>query len=201
MSEELLIIFVRNPEKGKVKTRLAAVLGKEKALSIYKCLLQKTARESIGVKADKVVYYSNFADENDLWDNKHFCKAVQKGNDLGEKMADAFKRAFTKGYQRVCIVGSDCYDLTQAIIQKAFEVLRKYDAVIGPAKDGGYYILGMSAFNSALFANKKWSTHTVARDTIQDFKTYKMSYEILPTLSDVDTAEDLGNWTDELNIN
>lgn len=198
MKEELLIIFVKNPRLGKAKTRLAATVGNDKALAIYKLLLERTRDESIGLEGDKVVYYSDFVDQDDLWDNSSFLKALQRGEELGEKITHAFQTAFTKGYKRVCIIGSDCYDLTQSRIQNAFESLRQHDVVIGPAQDGGYYLLGMSAFHPKLFTNKRWSTDTVARDTIRDFESGNLRYEILPTLSDVDTEEDLGPWADEV---
>lgn len=179
---------------GKAKTRLAATIGDEQALSIYKLLLQKTRLETLDLPTDKVVYYSDFIDNSDLWDNEAYQKNLQVTGDLGEKISAAFQQAFTDGYKRVCIIGSDCYDLTQSILESAFEALASKDAVIGPAEDGGYYLLGLAKMNSRLFKNKNWSSDTVGPDTIQDFKGLNLTYNELPTLNDIDTEADLGDW-------
>jgi rSAM/selenodomain-associated transferase 1 len=116
---------------------------------------------------------------------------VQQGPTLGEKMQEAFEKMFTAGYKRVCIIGSDCYELTTTIIDNAFTALEKNDAVIGPAADGGYYLLGLGKMIPAVFGNKEWSTDTVYQSTIADFKNAGCSYEILPILNDVDNIEDV----------
>ena len=194
MASDLLIIFVKNPVLGKAKTRLAATIGNERALSVYKLLLQKTRQETLDIYTDKVVYYSDFIDNSDLWDNEVYQKRLQVTGGLGSKISDAFKQAFADGYQRVCIIGSDCYDLTQSHLESAFQVLESSEAVIGPAKDGGYYLLGLSKMNSRLFENKNWSTETVGAETIEDFKALNLTYKVLPTLNDIDTEADLGDW-------
>lgn len=194
MKSSLLIILVKNPVLGKAKTRLAATIGDEKALDIYKFLLGKTKQETIDLPTDKVVYYSGFIDHSDLWDNDKYLKMLQPSGGLGDKISSAFNQAFADGYQRVCIIGSDSYDLKQIHLESAFKALQRNEAVIGPAEDGGYYLLGMSQMNALLFENKNWSTETVASDTIKDFKALSLSYEVLPTLNDIDTEADLGNW-------
>ncbi len=194
MKKDLLIIFVKNPVLGKAKTRLAATIGDEKALAVYKLLLQKTRLETINLAADKIVYYSDHVDDSDLWDNTIFQKAVQSPGDLGQKITAAFNRAFQGGYKRVCIIGSDCYDMTQAHLQEAFEALETKDAIIGPAEDGGYYTIGMSRYVPELFEQKVWSTETVGSDTIEDFKKLRLDYHVIETLNDVDTEDDLGPW-------
>lgn len=196
MNTDLLIIFVKNPVLGKAKTRLAATVGDQRALAIYKLLLEKTRAETIDLAADKVVYYSDHIDKSDLWNNDCYQKAVQATGDLGVKMTSAFEKAFQAGYERVCIIGSDCYDITQAHLEGAFSTLQRKDAVIGPAVDGGYYTLGMSRFKPELFENKVWSTKTVAADTMKDFESLALNYSTLPTLKDVDTEGDLGPWAD-----
>ncbi|MFY0593499.1 TIGR04282 family arsenosugar biosynthesis glycosyltransferase [Roseivirga sp.] len=198
MSKELLIIFVKNPKLGKAKTRLAATVGKEKALAIYELLLEKTKQETINLDVDRIVYYSDFIDESDLWQNNLFYKGLQIEGNLGEKISAVFQQAFTDGYERVCIIGSDCYDLTQDQLRSAFQELQNNQAVLGPAEDGGYYLLGISEMNSLLFENKNWSTETVGSDTIEDFKSLGMTYQILPTLNDIDTESDLGPWANHI---
>ncbi len=192
--KRLLIIFCKNPELGKVKTRIAATLGEEKALAIYYKLINYTQQITAPLPFDKVVYYSNFIDREDNWSNDHFKKALQKGNDLGERMKHAFSESFGQGFSSVCIIGTDCIEITEKIILDAFEVLEKTDAVLGPAKDGGYYLLGMNTLWPDLFHNKSWSTDSVSRDTIQDFESLKLSYSLLPTLSDVDEEKDVSDW-------
>lgn len=194
MKTDLLIIFVKNPVLGRAKTRLAATIGDERALAIYELLLEKTRLETTGLLADKVVYYSEFTDNSDMWGNDIYQKRLQEVGDLGVKMSAAFSQAFTDGYQRVCIIGSDSYDLTQAHMASAFKALQSNDAVIGPAEDGGYYLLGLSKMTSQLFVNKHWSTETVGSDTIKDFEVLSLSYAELPTLNDIDTEADLGDW-------
>ncbi|OEK06534.1 TIGR04282 family arsenosugar biosynthesis glycosyltransferase [Roseivirga misakiensis] len=198
MSKELLIVFVKNPQLGKAKTRLAATVGKEKALAVYELLLAKTKEETANLSVDKIVYYADFIDENDLWDNDRYKKGLQTDGDLGKKISSVFQSAFDTGYERICIIGSDCYDLTQNHLETAFEALQKHEAVIGLAEDGGYYLLGISTMNKQLFENKNWSTETVASDTIEDFKSLGMTFQELPTLNDIDTEADLGPWADHI---
>ena len=198
MSKSLLIIFVKNLELGKVKTRLAASVGHEAALAIYYQLLRKTREVTKPIRVDKVVYYSERADPDDLWENEHYQKACQQGPDLGERMKNAFQKSFAEGYESVCIIGSDCMEISSSLIKEAFEKLQNSDAVIGPSQDGGYYLLGMNQFIPQLFENKVWSTDTVFTATLDDLNTLGMSHCELPVLSDVDTAEDLGDWFSEI---
>lgn len=186
-----LIIFVRNPEPGKVKTRLAATIGHTKALAIYKELLRHTFDIAALVDADKFVFYSSHIETDDCWNTGRFYKALQSNGDLGIKMQDAFTHVFENMYNKAVIIGSDCYELTTPIIENAFSLLDKHDAVIGPARDGGYYLLGMKKNIPALFHNKEWSTGAVYRQTISDLENGAISYANLPVLADVDTAEDI----------
>lgn len=190
-SKNLLIIFYRNPELGKVKTRLAKTLGDEKALAIYLKLSSHTRAITENLAIDKVIYYSNFVDTEDVWPNTTFQKKLQNGNDLGEKMNNAFAEGFQSGYERICIIGTDCFELSRDVIKQAFDQLHTNDAVIGPAKDGGYYLLGMKKPIPVLFKNKAWSSDTVATDTIQNFKDLSISYTQLEVLTDVDEEKDL----------
>jgi rSAM/selenodomain-associated transferase 1 len=187
----LVIIFYRNPELGKVKTRLAKTIGEEMALAIYIKLSSHTRQTTEQLKVDKAVYYSHFVDTEDHWPNELYYKEVQHGNDLGEKMSNALADAFAKGYQRVCVIGTDCLELTPSIIDTAFFQLEKFDAIIGPARDGGYYLLGMKKLFPEFFQNKAWSTNTIASDTIADFKKLGLRYFCLETLTDVDEERDL----------
>ncbi|SIT85418.1 TIGR04282 family arsenosugar biosynthesis glycosyltransferase [Pontibacter indicus] len=194
--KNLLMLFVRNPELGKVKTRLAASVGPETALDIYLHLLRHTRDITQHLPLDKVVYYSEKVEEDDIWPATLYLKKLQHPDgDLGEKMKAAFEAAFAEGYTSVVIIGSDCPQLTPDIINQAFEALKTNEVVIGPALDGGYYLLGMRKLYHDLFQNKRWSTEHVFPDTIADIERLHLRHTLLPYLSDVDELEDLqANW-------
>ncbi|MDW5287946.1 TIGR04282 family arsenosugar biosynthesis glycosyltransferase [Formosa sp. PL04] len=191
-SKKALIIFARNPELGKCKTRLAKTIGDENALDIYRTLLQHTAKISEGVNADKFVFYSEHIHKNDTWDDNNFRKKLQQGEDLGERMHHAFSDLFQNNYQKIIIIGSDILDLTTEIINDAFNKLEYHDVVIGPALDGGYYLLGIKTLQRDLFENKSWGTATVLEDTLKNL-TNKSVY-LLEELNDIDTFEDIKDY-------
>ncbi|WP_299119939.1 TIGR04282 family arsenosugar biosynthesis glycosyltransferase [uncultured Tenacibaculum sp.] len=189
MSKNLLLIFTRNPELGKVKTRLAKTIGDESALNIYKFLLNHTKEVTQDLNCDKAVYYSVKVRNNDIWDASNYQKRQQNGDDLGIRMKNAFQEAFDKNYEKVLIIGSDLYDLKPNHINEAFEKLNSNDIVIGPAEDGGYYLLGMKELHSEVFKNKAWGTSTVRQDTLNDLQN--VSVHLLETLNDVDVFNDI----------
>ena len=189
MPKNLLLVFTRNPELGKVKTRLAKTVGNATALKIYIFLLERTRDISVKVSADKAVYYSVKVRENDIWDASIFQKHQQVGEDLGIRMLHAFKNGFKAGYEKVMIIGSDLYDLTAETIENAFIALENNEVVIGPAEDGGYYLLGMNSLEEKVFKNKDWGTETVRKDTLEDLKDKKVF--LLGELNDVDVFEDI----------
>ena len=190
-NKNAILLFTKNPELGKVKTRLAKTIGNERALEIYKTLLTHTQSIASPIDADKFVFYSDTINETDQWSAADYHKKLQFNGDLGQRMAAAFQEAFSLGYQSVCIIGSDCYELTSAIISEAFSKLSDHDVVIGPTHDGGYYLLGMKLLYKPLFLNKSWSTDTVFSDTINDFDTLSLTSYRLIKLSDVDEEKDL----------
>ncbi|WP_040280224.1 TIGR04282 family arsenosugar biosynthesis glycosyltransferase [Psychroserpens damuponensis] len=187
-----LIIFTRNPELGKCKTRLAKTIGDQAALDIYKYLLQHTANVAKKVNADRFVFYSEALIIDDIWGAAHFRKKLQKGKNLGERMHNAFDDLFHLGYEKVIILGSDLLDLNKDIIENAIDRLHKNDVVIGPAEDGGYYLLGMKELHPAIFINKAWGTETVREDTIADLKNKDVS--LLQPLNDIDTFDDMKHY-------
>lgn len=189
--QNLLLIFTRNPELGKCKTRLAATVGDESALKIYKFLLQHTVNFTKNVKAQKEVYYSETIWENDIWDNTIFDKKLQQGSDLGERMFNAFKTGFSAKYNKIIVIGSDMYDLSTTEMDNAFQQLDTHDYVVGPAEDGGYYLLGMTASTPQLFKNKEWGKETVLRDTMNDLKNENV--KTLDIKNDIDLYEDIKN--------
>ena len=191
MTDRLLIIFVKNPELGKVKSRLAATIGAQEALRVYNKLLDHTIAITKNLPVTKVVYYSEFIDTDDKWDGTLFKKQMQSKGDLGARMADAFQWGFHNGYKQVCIIGSDCFELTPETIMQTFRSLENHQVVIGPAEDGGYYLLGMNQFFERLFKNKRWSTDSVMADTVSDLKELGVDFSRLEMLKDVDIEQDL----------
>lgn len=188
-NNNLLLIFTRNPELGKCKTRLAAKVGDTAALEIYKFLLSHTVSFTRKLKAEKHVFYSEAIWKNDLWDNHIYQKKLQNGVDLGVRMQNAFQDGFNSGFEKIIIIGSDMYDLSQEDMEKAFAKLEDHDYVIGPAEDGGYYLLGMTNFKKELFENKVWGTNTVLSHTLDDVKTE--NHFLLEAKNDVDLYEDI----------
>lgn len=186
-----LIIFVRKAELGKVKTRLARSLGDQKALLIYKILLEHTRDITLPLECSKFVYYSTSVPDKDIWNEPLYESRAQEGESLGERMSLAFREVFARGFDKALIIGSDCYQLSTPILRKAIEELETHEAVIGPAKDGGYYLLGTTRFIPELFQGKLWSTEMVTKQTIQDFEFLKIEYHILEILNDIDEESDL----------
>ena len=189
MNENLVIVFTRNPELGKVKTRLAKTIGDEGTLNIYKFLLNHTEITIRNIDCDKAIYYSVKIRDNDIWDDKIYQKHLQEGEDLGLKMLNAFQNAFKSNYNKVVIVGSDLFDLKPKHLEDSFKQLDDHDIVIGPAQDGGYYLLGMKTMNTQVFLNKKWGTSTVFQDTMNNLKNE--SVFLLEELNDIDTYDDI----------
>jgi hypothetical protein len=191
MSKEALIIFMKNPVKGKVKTRLAVDIGEDASLEVYHQLLARSRAVTSKIDAKRFLYYSDRI-EDDEWPTALFKKRVQQGSDLGERMSEATQRIFEEdGIEKLILIGSDCYQLTEKHIQNAFDALRYADLVIGPANDGGYYLIGMNANYNDLFHNIPWSSEQVLRVTLSTAEQLKLSYVLLEELIDLDTFDDL----------
>lgn len=189
MKTNALLIFTRNPQLGKVKTRLAKTIGDEKALEIYNDLLHHTMTETHNLKCDKFVFYDENIELNDVWPINFYEKKLQFGTDLGAKMQNAFQHIFDLGYKNCVIIGSDLFDLEATYINLAFEKLESNEVAIGPAEDGGYYLLGLKKVIPTIFKNKNWGTNTVLKETLKDLKNH--TTVLLKTLNDIDTYEDL----------
>jgi rSAM/selenodomain-associated transferase 1 len=184
-----LIIFTRNPELGKGKRRLAATIGDTATLAIYIFLLDHTRSITSQLAVTKQVWYSEHIHKEDAWDNAVYDKYEQQGADLGERMQHAFETAF-KNHDKVIIVGSDMHDLTQADLEYAFKQLDRQDVVIGPATDGGYYLLGFNGrVPAGVFVNKEWGTDSVLKATLATLKDIKIAQ--LTPRNDVDYYDDI----------
>lgn len=189
MQENLIIIFARNPKLGKVKTRLAKTIGDFATLETYKILMKHTANVVEKSNAEKIVFYSEYIDHNDVWAKIKCKKVKQSEGDLGEKMQTAFEYAFELGHKKIVIIGSDVYSLKTEHIDSAFTQLETHDVVIGPAHDGGYYLLGLNFIIPELFEQKKWGTSSVLENTLADLN--ELNVTLLEPLNDIDTYEDL----------
>jgi len=187
----LLIIFTKNPVKGEVKTRLAGSIGEQKALEVYETLREHTARVTEGVEAVRMIYYSRFIPSSDHFLTEKFLPRLQKGDDLGERMFHAMEEGVEAGFAHIVLIGTDCDELSREILDEAFSALERYDAVIGPASDGGFYLIGLKRVLPELFLDRQWSTPEVFGETTTILHRFAIEYERLPELSDIDTFEDL----------
>jgi rSAM/selenodomain-associated transferase 1 len=188
MVENHLIIFVKNPIPGTVKTRIARTVGNERAVHVYKHLLQHTQDITQSLPYRRIVYYGDFINPDDGWNA--YEKQLQSGDDLGQRMLNAFRAQFEAGAGRVCIIGSDCLAITSNHIRLAFEALNQADVVIGPATDGGYYLLGMKQLHPALFENMPWSQPELRQLTELAMLQNGLTFERLEELSDIDEWDD-----------
>lgn len=189
MSRRALIIFVRRPELGLVKTRIAAEVGDELALSVYTELLRHTRNVAEQVDCDRLLFYTDEVVTDDEWSHELFNKHIQVEGDLGQRMMSAFETAL-RDHEQVIIIGSDCAQLSADIIVDAFSTLDDHDAVIGPTYDGGYYLLGLKSMEPTIFQNMVWSTDTVCAETINRLQKANKDCAKISTLSDID------HWSD-----
>lgn len=186
-----LVIFVKNARRGHVKTRLASSLGEDKALAIYLALCERVRNVCLGFSGKCYVYYSEYIpSEPDLWEDDFFIKRIQHPViDLGLRMKAACNELLPV-HSSVILIGTDIPHLTTNILEESILLLENTDVVLGPSDDGGYYLIGMKKTNDYLFQNMTWSIDTVLSESIQRINMNKMTYNLLKTLSDIDTADD-----------
>ena len=192
-SSTTLLIFAKHPRAGEVKTRLGNALGHDAAVAVYRKLIQYTVSQVKPLDCAKELWYGNEIPSTDSWDALEPRRKLQPKGDLGFKMSYAFQEAFQNGAPKVLIIGSDCPDLSTPVLEEAINALNFSDMVLGPAVDGGYYLLGMNAYYP-LFDDIAWSTDSVARTTLEKAREHDLSHYLLPTLSDLDTPEDLAKF-------
>lgn len=196
LANNVLFIFVKYPDSGKVKTRLAKSTGPERAAALYADFVEEILKKLTGARNYDISLC--ISDKNDLsrfqnWLGAEREYTFQNGNDLGERMANCFQEAFAKNIDSAIIIGTDSPDLPPAYIDTAFHSLSHHDMVIGPAEDGGYYLIGFrkSGFNKTIFQNIRWSTATVYADTLTRTAGANLTLFQLPQWHDIDTIEDL----------
>lgn len=184
-----LIIFFKNPVLGKVKTRIGIEVGDHEALNIYRQMYSTVKEKVLSFDADKFLYYSDEIESDDEWENHLFIKKVQQGRDLGERMANAFREAL-EFYEKVLIIGTDFPGINEAILTDAVAALERKYCVVGPCRDGGYFLLGLKDFDRDLFENIEWSTSKVLEQTIQKLEQKDKAYCLLSVQNDIDHHKD-----------
>ncbi|MBT3392754.1 MAG: glycosyltransferase [Elusimicrobiaceae bacterium] len=194
-NKNAIICFLKYPETGKVKTRLAKDIGDINATNFYKQIAQETVQKAKQTNADIFIFYSPPQNINlkkfKTWLGKDFEYKPQQEGDLGCKMTNAFIEVFAKNYSKIVIIGSDIPQITPEILGRAFSLLEKGDTVIGPSPDGGYYLLGFNknSFFPQVFENIEWSTDTVYKETISKLEKFAKTYLTLESLEDVDDLQ------------
>jgi rSAM/selenodomain-associated transferase 1 len=192
-SSYLLCIFSRYPQAGKCKTRLIPQLGPEGAADLQRRMTEHIIE--IGQQADCDVLLcldGGSPQEIRAWPGSEMECESQQGADLGERMLNSFIAGFARQYQKILLVGSDCPDIDPALLDKGFEALAAHDIVLGPAVDGGYYLLGMNTVHPELFTGIDWGTDQVLVQTLA--AACNLDVLLLPVLQDVDSPEDLASF-------
>lgn len=194
MSDGALIVFLKHPEPGTVKTRLMPALGPEVAADLYRALSETVLETTVPGPGEyeRLVFFAppEAAEEVRAW-LPGVRLLPQVGGDLGARMSGAFDRAFARGAERVAIIGTDSPAVSRATILEALDALGSADVVLGPAEDGGYYLLGLRRPQPALFERMVWSTSSVLAETVARAEKEGLRVRLLSPLRDIDTPEDL----------
>jgi rSAM/selenodomain-associated transferase 1 len=190
-----IILFVKYPAPGQVKTRLASEVGPETAASLYRAFVTDILTTLSKAKTNFKVFFdpADAQTQFQQWLGEHLSYVPQKGRDLGEKMRNAFQHTFANGCTNALLVGSDSPDLPGDYLVEAATALNAGKIVIGPARDGGYYLIGFtkSNFLPAAFDSIAWGTHTVFEETLTVLEGRGREVHRLPEWHDVDTLADL----------
>ncbi len=197
-----VLLFVKLPEQGKVKSRLARDMEWGLVRRLYESMVLDTIAMLQRTKVPFLIYHDppDAFERMRSWLGPDYSYIPQTGADLGERMEQAFVRIFREGADKALLIGSDIPGLSSAVILEAFESLASHDAVIGPARDGGYYLIGFqkNGFEAAVFHDMLWSTKAVYNETIMRLRENARKFHVLPQCTDVDTKEDLKTLLPEL---
>jgi uncharacterized protein len=198
MGTERLIIFTRYPEAGQTKTRLIPALGAAGAAQLHRQMTEWTiAQIRAGdrrVRSVEVQFTGGDFQQMQDWLGTDLDYQRQSSGDLGARIIAAIQVAFAKGVERVVVIGTDCPELNAEILEQAFQALRQQDLVIGPATDGGYYLIGLSRLIPELFEGITWGTEVVFDQTIAIAQQLGLTVTRLTPLTDIDRPEDLAIW-------
>ena len=189
----VLIIFVKYPQPGRVKTRLAKDIGKQNAADLYRLFTEALLERTEGKNYRRILFYTPPDKENRIkkWLAGNGLEFhPQKGKDLGERLYSSFSYSFAASAQRVVTIGTDCPMIDKEIINSAFAALESKHCVLGPSLDGGYYLVGLSLLKEDIFKGICWGTKKVFSQTLHKLRATKMNYHILKPLFDIDTYQD-----------
>jgi len=199
MASTHLIIFVKAPRRGSVKTRLARAIGAEAACEAYQKMVEELVERLATIPTVELRFTPEDAvTEIRQWRRDNWHSRPQGEGDLGQRLERAFADAFANGAQYVAVIGSDCPMITPDDIRSAWTVLETNDVVLGPAQDGGYWLIGLGEPRPALFQSIDWSTDKVLKQTLRRVRARNLKVELLRELRDVDTESD---WLDFLDLN
>ena len=198
-ARELLIVFTRYPEPGRAKTRLIPALGALRAATVHRQMTEHTllqVRKLHSTRSISIAVHFDGSGDRQMqdWLGADLGYQSQSSGDLGGRMARSFDDAFQAGIERVSIIGTDCPELDAELMGRAFDELLTHDLVLGPAIDGGYYLIGLRYFIPELFVDISWSTDRVLVQTVAIADKLNLSVGYLPILADVDRPEDLPIW-------
>ncbi len=194
-----LLIFVKEPVPGQVKTRLAAEIGAEAACQVYRRCVERTL-ERLSVLRNEIVLCIEPTDATDrirTWLGSEWPTLPQWGATLGERLTDAASRTFEEGVQRIAIIGTDSPWINDVLVEEAFSAMERADLVLGPAADGGYYLVGLAKPAPRLFRGISWSTSLVLDQTLTNARTLGRTVSLLPEGYDIDRLTDLQRWMQE----
>ena len=199
IAKKHLIIFTRYPQPGKTKTRLIPALGVEGATNLQRQMTEFTLSKVKKFQESAAISFEiRFTGGNlplmQNWLGTELNYLLQGEGDLGKRMENSFFSAFNKGAQEVVIIGIDCPNLSAEVLAQAFEKINNCDLLLGPAVDGGYYLIGLKRAIGELFINIDWGTAKVLQQTVDIAQQLNLSVGYLPTLADVDRPEDLPIW-------
>jgi hypothetical protein len=191
--QNILIIFARYPQRGRVKTRLAKSIGDSNAAYLYREFVEAVILRTKDRTYRRIIFFSPVSRRKDFinWLGADIQNYPQRGNNLGRRLSHAFELAFKKGAKRVVVIGTDSPLIDRNIVRKAFNKLKTSQCVIGPSFDGGYYLIGLSGFYRDLFKGIDWSTNRVLKQTLTRVGQLDIKCAILPKHFDVDAHKDL----------
>jgi rSAM/selenodomain-associated transferase 1 len=194
-NRSIILLFIRAPVKGKIKSRLAEAIGEDAALELYKSFILDIIDtiEKSGYPFGIFCHPPDAGEALAGWLGRHHHYLPQYGDDLGENMERAFGQIFSEGFTSAVLIGSDIPDLTPAVFHEALESLKTNDVVMGPAADGGYYLIGFNkgSFLPRVFHGITWGTNTVFRETMSILHGASLRVHLMPERQDVDTLDDL----------
>jgi uncharacterized protein len=195
LKKNAFILFLKYPERGAVKTRLANTLGDDLTYELYQCFLADISAMTRRIKAQTIISYSG--PKNVSFSDFPGIQCLrQRGKNIGERMHGAFLDVFAQGFERCVLTGSDSPDLPAGLVNDAFDKLKSVDVVLGPSEDGGYYLIGCKqhSLRQSIFHDINWSTAGVFPETVKRIVDSGLKFSPLPQRPDIDELDDLKNF-------